>query len=102
MASIPPTPPLTPQTLAQAPELGMITLLDETLHLALLALAAEHPTLDVGDHVHDRSHASPTLLLANRIVDRAQALHRLLDRYRAAVAEAIGADDSPYDADFDF
>jgi len=103
MASIPPPPPLTPATLAQAPELAVITLLDETLHLALLALAAEHPTLDRGDHKNDRSRAPPTLLLANRIVDRVQTLHRLLGRYQLAVADALGAsDDSPFDADFDF
>ena len=103
MASVPPPPPLTPRTLARAPELGVITLLDETLHLALLALAAEHPTLDRGDHVHDRSRSPPTLRLANRIVDRVQALHRLLDRYRAAVTDALAApEQDEIDTDFDF
>lgn len=82
---------LTPRVLAQAPELGVLAMLDEALHLALLTLAAEHPTLDSGDHAQgrDQHHLTPTLRLANRIVDRLQNLHPLLDRYRAAVDDML-------------
>src|SRR4051812_47152882 len=82
---------LTPRVLAQAPELAVLAMLDEALHLTLLSLAAEHPTLDRADHVLDRNphRLATTLRLANRIVDRIENLRRLLDRYRAAVDDML-------------
>ena len=95
-------PPLTPRTLARAPALGVLTLLDEALHLARLVLVAEHPTLDTGDHGRDRDDRAPPVRLAYRIIDRAQPLHRLLDRYRAAVTHALEPPPTPSEIDIDF
>ena len=37
--------PLLPYDLSRAPELGALALLNETLHISILSLCAEHPSL---------------------------------------------------------
>lgn len=95
-------PPLTPQTLARTPVLGVLTLLDETLYVVRLALVAEYPTLDTADSARDVRGAGPPVRLAHHLLDRVQQLHRLLARYRAAVTDAHAPSSPPHEPDLDF
>jgi len=84
--TVPPWPrPLVPD-LRHAPELAVLAMLHAGLRAALVALAAEHPTLaDLG-----APGESPTLRQARRLVGAALALGAALDDYRRAVTAALG------------
>lgn len=96
---MPPPFLLTPRVLAQAPELGVLAMLEEAMHLALLTLIAEHPSLENGDHWLDGGPdaVAITLRLATRIVDRLQKMERLLGRYRDAVQDGLATQAMPDD-----
>ena len=68
-----------------APELAALTLVEGALHTALLALVAEHPTLQ--DFAAPGE--PPSLRRARRLIAAAATLDRALARYRCAVYDAI-------------
>ena len=79
-------PPITPLTLAQAPELAVLTLLDETLRIAGYALLAAQPAL-VGDPPSWRVTAE--LLAAKRLLRDATRLASAVAHYRRSVLLAL-------------
>lgn len=89
--------PPDPRLLGHAPELAALAMLDAALEITISALAAEHPTLD------ERSEGSepPSLRHARQLLASACILRRTVDRYRAAVVDALGRtvpedDDLPF------
>ena len=88
--------PLVPD-LHQAPELAVLAVLHAGLHATLVALTAEHPTLDdLGG-----PGEPPTLRQARRLVGAVLALDAALDDYRRAVIVSLGprippSDDLPF------
>ena len=78
-------PPLHPCDLAMAPELAALAIVEGALHTALLALVAEHPTLQ--DFAAPGEPAS--LRRARRLITAAATLDRAMDCYRCAVYDAI-------------
>ena len=50
--------PLLPYDLSRAPELGSLALLEEALHISVLSLVAEHPTLQNDCGPDERASAS--------------------------------------------
>ena len=91
--AVPPWPrPLVPD-LRHAPELAVLAVLHAGLRAALVALTAEHPTLDdLG-----APGEPPTLRQARRLVEAALALGAALDDYRRAVIAALGPRTPPLD-----
>jgi hypothetical protein len=91
--TVPPWPrPLVPD-LRHAPELAVLTVLHVGLRAALVALTAEHPTLDdLG-----APGEPPTLRQARRLVGSALALSAALDDYRRTVIAALGPRIPPLD-----
>jgi hypothetical protein len=77
---------LEPRTLAAAPELATLALLESALTVCATALRAEHPTLD-----HDlRPHPEPlSLREARRLLAAAHRLLGCVDRYRSAVFDSL-------------
>lgn len=88
-----PRPRLLATILRLAPELAAIAVLDDALRTALVALLAEHPTLDD----HHGVLEPPTLRRARRLARDAFHLRDTLDAYRDAVLGAVGASTSPDD-----
>jgi hypothetical protein len=80
-----PRPPLRPSDLAIAPELAALAIVQDVLHTAMLALVAEHPTLQ--DFAAPGEPAS--LRRARRLITAAATLDRAMDLYRGAVYQAI-------------
>jgi hypothetical protein len=89
-----PWPPTVPE-IAAAPELAALAALVAVLDLALDALLAAHPDLDDDDRPPWRPPPS-AVPAAARLVDRAVALRRALDRYRRAIT-APPRDSPPID-----
>lgn len=85
----PTRPPLCchPELLAQAPEMAILRVLDETLETARFALLAEHPSIITEDARRDDP---ATLRLARHMICRAAMMARDLRRYAAAVDDALG------------
>ena len=77
--------PLLPYDLSRAPELGSLALLEEALHISVLSLVAEHPTL--------QNEASPdepaSLRRARRLIASALTFRNALAKYRDAVYRAL-------------
>ena len=67
-----------------APELAALAIVKNALQTALLALVAEHPTLQ-----DFAASDPPSLRLARRLVTAAKNLDHALHRYRSAVYDAI-------------
>jgi hypothetical protein len=76
--------------------MATIRLLDNTLHLLELMLAAEHPSLFM-EHAHYGGGAPPTLRTAKTLLRRAAAFRGALRRYTLAVHDAIRPQDLPPD-----
>lgn len=73
--------PLLPYDLSRAPELGALALLNETLHISILSLCAEHPSLQ-----NDTLPNEPTSLRrARRLISAIGSCQNALDKYRDAV-----------------
>lgn len=93
-------PNLTPETLARAPELALLAILDSTLRIVALALLAAQPAL-VGDPPSWR--VTPELLAARPVLRHARTLERAIDGYRRCVVrtlhdrhDAVPDDDLPF------
>ncbi len=77
--------PLLPYDLSRAPELAPLALLEETLHISVLSLCAEHPTLQ-----HDPEPQEPTSLRrARRLIASISTFQNALDKYRDSVYRAL-------------
>ena len=79
-------PRVTPATLAAAPELAVLALLDETLRITADALLAAQPAL-IGDPPSWRVTAE--LLAAARLLRDARRLERAVAHYRCEVLQAL-------------
>lgn len=77
--------PLRPCDLAQAPEFASLAIVKDALHIALLALLAQHPGLDDFPEPGE----PPTLRQARRFIASADALERALHHYCCAVQDAL-------------
>jgi len=93
LASVPPWPRPFVHDLRQAPELAVLAVLQAGLRATLVALSAEHPTLD--DLGAPRE--PPTLRQARQLVAAALALSTALDDYRHAVIATLGPRIPPVD-----
>lgn len=91
---------LDPRTIAEAPELATLAVLDALLFMATRVLVAEHPTLI--DDPAPRRMEPPTLREARRVLRRIYPLQGALVEYRLAVFDALGPkppgseDDTPF------
>ena len=90
-------PRLTPPTLAGAPELAVLALLDETLRITADALVAAQPAL-IGDPPSWRVTAE--LLAAERLLRDARRLGRAVAHYRRSVLQTLL--DAPENDDLPF
>lgn len=91
--------PITPEDLISAPELAALDLLSHAMHVAGLALLAQHPHLLGDEHGLVQHHGDPVAELAERLLHRARALDDVIARYREAIANAHSAavnDDLPF------
>lgn len=94
---LPPWPRPFVADLRRAPELAVLAVLHTAIRAALVALAAEHPTLaDLGP-----PDEPPTLRHARALVDTSLALVAALDSYRRAAIAAFRTC-GPYDHDLPF
>ena len=85
---------MVPEIIRAAPELAVIALLDDAARTALVALLAQHPTLD--ELAGPRE--PPTLRRARRLAAAASTLRDVLDRYREGVmGDLDDVADSPED-----
>lgn len=85
MTRLDPDFPLLPYDLSRAPELSALALLNETLHISVLSLCAEHPTLQ-----NDPAPNEPTSLRrARRLISAIGTCQNALDKYRHAVYLAL-------------
>ena len=85
---------MVPEIIRAAPELAVIALLDDAARTALVALLAQHPTLD--DLGGPRE--PPTLRRARTLAATASAMRDALDRYREGVmGDLADVPDSPDD-----
>jgi hypothetical protein len=71
---------LSPEKLMASPELAPLAVLDATLDVVVLALAAAWPELHSGDLAHDEPRA------ALEVIEMARALAAALRRYRRVIA----------------
>ena len=83
------TEPITPDVLADAPELATLVALDTLLSVATQALIAEHSTLRHAQWPLDLQEEPPTLRAARSVLRRISPLRSALLRYRRAVREAL-------------
>lgn len=82
---LPPWPRPFVSDLRRAPELAVLAVVHTAVRAALVALAAEHPTLaDLGP-----ADEPPTLRHARELVETCLALGAALDRYRCAAIAAF-------------
>ena len=85
MNRLPPDFPLLPYDLSRAPELSSLALLEEALHISVLSLVAEHPTLQ-----HDPGPDEPaSLRRARRLIASVGTFRNALVKYRDAVYLAL-------------
>lgn len=90
--------PLCPYDLSRAPELAALTLVEQALHVSVLSLVAEHPTLQ-----NDPTPQDPrSLRRARRLLTAASTFRRALSSYRDAVYRALCPCPPPLDDDLNF
>jgi hypothetical protein len=78
--------PAAPDTLAQNPELVVLSILDHTLQQAAYTLYGLHPELVDPHKPIPARDINAALCLADTIADQIASLQRTLDRYREVVA----------------
>jgi len=85
--------PLCPYDLARAPELASLALVQEALHISVLSLVAEHPTLQ-----NEPSANEPcTLRRARHLIAAVGTFQNALSRYRDAVYSVLCPPPPPLD-----
>ena len=85
--------PLIPYDLSRAPELAALALVEEALHVSVLSLVAEHPTLQNEPTAQEPS----SLRRARRLVGAVGTFRQALSRYRDAVYRALCPPTPPTD-----
>jgi hypothetical protein len=91
--------PLDPRTIAEAPELATLAVLDALLFIVTRVLVAEHPTLIDDYEPAARNIEPPTLREARRVLRRIYPLQDALVGYRLAVIDALAPSPTPSDGD---
>jgi hypothetical protein len=76
----------TPYDLARCPELAILAVLDDALHLTIRALVASYPQLDSDEVPSWRVDRSRPFLLARTIISLAQSLSAQIERYQPMLA----------------
>jgi len=91
-------PALTLVDLLNAPELALLDVLDHALHVARVAIIAQHPHLLGDESGRVCTDGDPIAQGAAEIIDRAFDLAIALRRYRRAIANAstLRDDDFPF------
>lgn len=85
--------PLCPYDISRAPELASLALLEESLHISVLALCAAHPSL-----LNDAEKDEPSSLRrARRLLASIHTFRHALARYRDAVYTTILPTPPPLD-----
>jgi hypothetical protein len=89
---------LTLVDLLNAPELAMLDVLDHAVHVARVALIAQHPHLLGDEFERLGTDRDPIAQGAAEIIDRALGLSFALRRYRRAITNAstLHDDDFPF------
>ena len=90
--------PLVPYDLSRAPELASLTLVEEALHISVLSLVAEHPTLQNEPTPHDPL----SLRRARRLLIAVTTFRRALSSYRDAVYRVLCPCPPPLDDNLTF
>jgi len=72
----------TPYDLIRSPELAIMTLLDQALHIAVRALIATYPQLDSDEVPYWCRDSSRAFSLASSIISRAQSLSKKVQQYQ--------------------
>jgi hypothetical protein len=90
--------PLVPYDLSRAPELASLALVQEALHISVLSLVAEHPTLQNEPTAQEPS----SLRRARRLIAAVGTFHNALSRYRDAVYHALCPPPAPPRDDLHF
>jgi hypothetical protein len=88
---------LAPKTLAAAPELAALAMLDRALAVVISALHAEHPSL-IGA-LQPGADDPPARRHAHRLIQTARYMRCALARYRLAVRQTLltpDSDDLPF------
>lgn len=82
---------LCPPALRKDPQLGSVELLVHAAEVAIVALCAAHPAVEreLGED------ASPSDLLADRVIDRVMTLLETVDRYRLLLHDPRALDEPP-------
>jgi hypothetical protein len=83
---------LSPFDVIAAPELAALALLEHAIHVARIALLAQHVEL-LDPDAPCRGKAQPGAELTNRFLARAYDLSAVIRRYRAAVGQAAASID---------
>lgn len=73
----------TPNDLVNCPELGVLAVLETTLHLSVRALVAAHPQLETQDVPYWCRDRSRPFIIAGSIVELALALSEQVEQYTA-------------------
>jgi hypothetical protein len=74
---------ITPWDLLEAPELASLATLRDVLRITNFAMIAAHP--EIAEPEFRRDLAEPEARIANRIIDLADGLQRLIRSYRQAL-----------------
>jgi hypothetical protein len=82
---------LVPHDLSRAPELASLALVEEALHVSILSLCAEHPTLQNEPDPSDPA----SIRRARRLVAAVATFRAALSRYRGAVHRSLCPPPSP-------
>ena len=93
---------ITPELLADAPELATLAVLEKLLLVATQALIAEHSTLRQAPWPLELQEEPATLREARRVLQRISRLQSALPRYQRAVLDAVAprGDDKTTDLPF--
>jgi hypothetical protein len=87
---------LTLEEVLQAPELAVFDMLAHALHLARLAIVAQHPYLLGDERGCVDLDSDPLAKLAHRLLEQAHPLEHLLRRYRATIASSTDLSDQDF------
>lgn len=75
----------TPPDLYDAPELAILSVLDDTLQQTIYALFAANPELTEHVPFHERQELATEAWVADAIYAQASVMQQLIERYRQAV-----------------
>jgi len=87
----------TPDDLDNGPELAILAVLETALRTASTVLISIHPELRSGMGLDDSLPSAPVVWIAENLIQQADLLELLVDRYRAALRVPLSfcTDNSP-------